>query len=129
MPLYFLVGTLTEQGQRMVQSNPDLPVEAVREVQADGAQVLSQYAVLGRCDFVMLVEADDNQAVAKLSLEVGVRVGMHIETLPALAVGVLSDGEERAELEETGVEMAQDAAESSGEWRIPSDGPESPESK
>ena len=126
MPLYFLVGTLTEQGQRMVQRNPDLPVEAVRELQADGAQVLSQYAVLGRYDFVMLVQAEDNQAVARLSLEVGVRVGMHIETLPALTVGVLSEGEERTGLEETGVEMADGAPGSTAEWRIPSDGPDSP---
>ena len=126
MPLYFLLGTLTEQGQRMVPRNPDLPVEAVREVQADGAQVLSQYAVLGRYDFVMLVQADDNHDVARLSLEVGVRTGMHIETLPALAVGVLSEGDEERNLEETGAEIGQGAPGSSEEWRIPSGGPDSP---
>ena len=105
MSLYFLLGTLTERGQQMLRNNPNLPTEISRSIDTDEAEVLGQYAVLGRYDFVMLVEADDNQAVAKLSLEMGVRVGLHIETLPALAVGVLSDdGQEESVTSAFGVE-------------------------
>ena len=56
-----------------------------------GAEILTQYAVLGRYDFVMLVEADDNDAVARLSLELGMQTGLHLETLPAIPVGFMGD--------------------------------------
>jgi uncharacterized protein with GYD domain len=91
MPLYFLLGTLTFSGQKMVHDNHELVVEATRSIEVDGAEILGQYAVLGRYDFVMMVEANDNDAVARLSLEVGVRTGLHIETLPAIAVGFLNE--------------------------------------
>ena len=92
MSLYFLLGTLTSTGQKMVHENHEIVVEATRDIEIDGAEILGQYAVLGRYDFVMMVEANDNDAVARLSLEVGVRTGLHIETLPAIAVGFLNEG-------------------------------------
>ncbi len=90
MSLYFFLGTLSAAGQQMVHQNRDLIVEAAREVEIEGAEVLGQYAVLGRYDFVMMVEADDNDAAARLSLEIGVKVGLHIETLPAIAIGIFT---------------------------------------
>ena len=92
MSLYFLLGTLTPAGQQMVYENRDLVTDASRDIDVEGAEILGQYAVLGKYDYLMLVEADDNDAVARLSLEIGVRVGLHIETLPAIAVGFLSEG-------------------------------------
>ncbi len=92
MSLYFLLGTLTATGQRMVHENHDLVVTSTREIEVEGAEILGQYAVLGRYDFVMMVEADDNDAVARLSLEIGVKTGLHIETLPAIAIGFLDHG-------------------------------------
>jgi uncharacterized protein with GYD domain len=91
MSLYFLLGTLTATGQQKVHDNRDLFVEATRSIQVEGAEILGQYAVLGRYDFVMMVEADDNDAVARLSLDLGVRIGLHIETLPAIAIGFLTE--------------------------------------
>ena len=90
MSLYFLLGTLTTDGRQMVHDNRDLIIESTRTIQVDGAEILGRYAVLGRYDFVMMVEADDNDAVARLSLELGVRIGLHIETLPAIAIGFLT---------------------------------------
>lgn len=91
MSLYFLLGTLTATGQQKVHDDRDMFMKSTRSIQVDGAEILGQYAVLGRYDFVMMVEADDNDAVARLSLELGVRIGLHIETLPAIAIGFLSD--------------------------------------
>jgi len=90
MSLYFLLGTLTSAGQNMVHDDGDLLVKSTRSIRVSGAEILGQYAVLGRYDFVMMVEADDNDAVARLSLEIGVRTGLHIETLPAIAIGFLT---------------------------------------
>ena len=91
MSLYFLLGTLTSAGQKMVHENHDLVIDATRDIKIEGAEVLGQYAVLGKYDFVMMVEANDNDAVARLSLEIGVRTGLHVETLPAIAIGFLNE--------------------------------------
>lgn len=74
-----------------MNSNRNLVVEAARKVSVAGAEVLGQYAVLGRYDYLMMIEADDNDAVARLSLEMGVNTGMHIETLPGIPIGLLTD--------------------------------------
>jgi uncharacterized protein with GYD domain len=94
MALYFLLGTLTTEGQQRVYDNPDLVVEATGNISVAGAEILGRYAVLGHYDFLMMIQADDNEAVARLSLEVGVRTGMHIETLPGIAMGFLTDPHE-----------------------------------
>ncbi len=91
MSLYFLLGTLNSTGQNMVHDDRDLLVNATRDIRIEGAEILGRYAVLGRYDFVMMVEADDNDAVARLSLEIGFQTGLHIETLPAIAIGFLSE--------------------------------------
>ena len=80
MPLYFLLGTLTSAGQKLLHENHDLVVDSTRDITVEGAEIMGQYAVLGRYDYLMMVEADDNDAVARLSLELGVKTGLHVET-------------------------------------------------
>ncbi len=92
MSLYFLLGSLTHDGQRMLHGNPDLIVDRTRTLSIPGAEILGQYAVLGRYDFVMIVEADDNDAVARVSLELGMLTGLHLETLPAIPIGFMGGG-------------------------------------
>ena len=95
MSLYFLLGSLTHDGQRMLHGNPNLIVDRTRDLKIAGAEILGQYAVLGRYDFVMIVEADDNDAVARVSLELGMLTGPHLETLPAIPIGFMGDGDSR----------------------------------
>ena len=114
MPLYFLLGTLTEAGQKKLHDNSDLLVGTVGDIHIEGAEILGQYAVLGQYDFVMLAEADNNEAIARLSLELGVRAGLHIETLPAIAMVALAE-EERGHRAGEAV-FAQPPPE---EWRLP----------
>ena len=87
MAIYFLLGTLTHEGQRMLNRNPDLVSDTAASLEVDGARILGQYAVLGHYDFITMVLADENEAVARLSAEFGVRTGLHFETLSAVAVG------------------------------------------
>ena len=117
MPLYFLLGTLNETGQRMLHNNADLMIESIRDCKADNAQILGQYAVLGGYDYVMMVEADDNEAVGRLALEIGVTAGLHTETLPAMAIGDLVDDDpDEAELQASPAEPP-----AREEWRLPRD--------
>ena len=100
----------------MLRDNPDLVMDAVRECDCPGAEIMGQYAVLGKYDFVMLAEAEDNESAARLSLELGVRVGLHVETLPAMAIGVLSEDESG---ESASTEDVRLVAGSPEDWRLP----------
>jgi uncharacterized protein with GYD domain len=86
MPIYILISTLTDEGRKTVKKHPDR-IEAVNmEIENMGAKVLAQYAVLGQYDFINIVEAPNNDAIAKLSLELGSRGTVQIITLPAIPV-------------------------------------------
>ena len=91
MAIYFLLGRLSSEGQRMLQSNPDLVSDTAASLNVEGAKILGQYAVLGHYDFITMVLADENEAVARLSAEFGASTGLHFETLSAVAVGFLAD--------------------------------------
>ncbi|HLA00649.1 MAG TPA: GYD domain-containing protein, partial [Thermodesulfovibrionales bacterium] len=49
-------------------------------------KVREQYAVLGPYDFVNIVEAPNNEAVMKMSVELGSRGSVQLLTLPAIPV-------------------------------------------
>jgi uncharacterized protein with GYD domain len=93
MSLYFLLGTLSTEGQRLAHQDPDLLLKATNSIDIEEATILGRYAVLGRYDYVIMVDAVDNEAVARMSVEIGVRTGLHIETLPAIAIGFLAGQE------------------------------------
>lgn len=123
MPLYVMLANFTGRGRRMGQANPNLLTEAAAEVETPASKVLSQYAVLGRYDFVIITEASDNQSAARLSLELGVRAGLNIETLPAMPIGVLSDEDHISYLRDAAVALGfrngPDENDAADPWRIP----------
>lgn len=125
MPLYIMLASFTSRGRRMGQDNPNLLSEAANDSETLSSKVLTQYAVLGRYDFVIFTEAEDNQSAARLSLDLGVRAGLNIETLPALPIGILSDEEHISILRDVavaiGVPDGPDAVDqdSDDSWRLP----------
>jgi len=86
MPTYIMLSTLTDTGRRTIKSKPERIKEVNSEIEAMGAKVLSQYAVLGGYDFVNVVEAPDNNTIAKISVELGSRGTVQITTLAAISV-------------------------------------------
>ena len=85
MAIYFLLGTTTPKGQKLLSKNPEHIAEAAARLDSPGAKLLGQYTVLGRYDLVAMVLADDNHAVARLSAEFGRITGMHFETLSGVS--------------------------------------------
>jgi uncharacterized protein with GYD domain len=57
-----------------------------KDVEELGARVLQQWATLGEFDFVNVVEAPDLATIAKVSVALGARGSVRIETLPALEI-------------------------------------------
>ena len=86
MPIFILLTTLTQQGIQTLKSNPERLRQVNHDVEELGCKVLQQWATLGKFDFVNVVDAPDIATVAKVSVALGARGSVRIETLPALDV-------------------------------------------
>jgi uncharacterized protein with GYD domain len=86
MPTFVMLTTLTSEGVQTVKNNPNRIKEVNRELEQIGARVVAQWATLGRFDFVNIVEAPDEQTMARVSLELGSRGTSKYETLVAIPV-------------------------------------------
>jgi uncharacterized protein with GYD domain len=86
MPTYIMLTTLTPDGVQTIKNNPARIREVNREVEQLGATVKAQWATLGRFDFVNVIEAPDEQTIARVSLELGSRGTGRYETLSAIPI-------------------------------------------
>ncbi|OPY72920.1 MAG: GYD domain protein [Syntrophorhabdus sp. PtaU1.Bin058] len=86
MPIYIMISTLTDEGRKTIKKHPERIEEVNREIENMGAKVLAQYAILGQYDFINILEAPNNESIAKLSIELGSRGTIQIITLPAIPV-------------------------------------------
>lgn len=86
MAIYVMLTTLTDEGRKTLKKNPERIKEVNKEVETMGVKILAQYAVLGPYDFVNILEAPDNQSVAKISVELGSRGTMQGMTLAGFTV-------------------------------------------
>jgi uncharacterized protein with GYD domain len=103
MPTYIQLLTLTPEGRARTLEDPEHILKAQNSVSIQSISVLGTYGVLGRYDFVSIVEAPNEGVVARYSLELGVKSGVHIETLPAIPIGKF---EERSEGEPSPTETS-----------------------
>jgi uncharacterized protein with GYD domain len=90
MPTFLMLTNLTAEGVRTLKNHPGRIAEVNREVEQMGVKVISQYATLGQYDFVTVVEAPDEQTMAKVSVELGSRGTMTSQTLAAIPAEDLS---------------------------------------
>jgi uncharacterized protein with GYD domain len=84
MPTYLMLTNLTAEGLRTLKNNPGRTSEVNSEVEQMGGKVVTQYATLGEYDFVTIIEAPDEQTMAKISVELGSRGTMTSRTLTAM---------------------------------------------
>ncbi len=86
MPTYIMLSTLTPEGVQTVKNNPQRIREVNHEVEQLGASVKAQWATLGQFDFVNIIEAPDDETMARVSLELGSRGTGRYETLVAIPI-------------------------------------------
>ena len=86
MSTFIMLSTLTDEGAKTIKENPNRIKEVNQEIEALGVKVLSQYATLGQYDFVNIVEAPDNQTIARVSAELSSRGSVRLQTLPAIPI-------------------------------------------
>jgi uncharacterized protein with GYD domain len=90
MSTYLMLTNLTAEGLRTLKNNPGRTTEVNKEVEQMGGKVVAQYATLGDYDFVTIIEAPDEQTMAKISVELGSRGTMTSRTLTAMPASDLT---------------------------------------
>lgn len=92
MSIYILLSELTDEGAATIKARPERIKEVNKEIEKLGAEVKEQFAVLGSYDFVNIVEAPDQETIAKVSVELGSRGTIKIQTLTAIPIDEFVDG-------------------------------------
>ncbi|TDJ26522.1 MAG: GYD domain-containing protein [Gammaproteobacteria bacterium] len=86
MATYIMLSTLTDEGRKTLKERPERLKAVNKEVEAMGARVVSQYAVLGGYDFVNIIEAPSNEVMSRVSIELGARGTIKVTTFPAMSI-------------------------------------------
>jgi uncharacterized protein with GYD domain len=81
-----MLTTLTDEGRKTIKEHPGRIKEVNKEVEAMGVKVLAQYALLGRYDFVNILEAPSNETISKVAVELGARGTLQTMTMVAMKV-------------------------------------------
>jgi uncharacterized protein with GYD domain len=81
-----MLTTLGPGGWETVRENPDR-ISAVRtEVENLGLRVVAQYALMGQYDFLNIIEAPDERAMARAAVMLAARGTMRTTTMQAIPV-------------------------------------------
>jgi uncharacterized protein with GYD domain len=86
MSVYLMLTTLTDAGRKALQDDPEILKEINKEVEFMGVKILTQYALLGQYDFVNIIEAPNNEAVAKLAIRLSAKGTTQTLTLAAISI-------------------------------------------
>lgn len=86
MPLYVMLTRLTAEGRKSMMHNPQRAFEVNKEVESMGAKIITQYALLGNYDFINILEAPSNEAVARVASELGSRGTLEPITMAAISM-------------------------------------------
>ena len=86
MPYYVMLTRLTSEGRKTLMNNPRRAQEVNKEVEAMGAKVIAQYSLLGPYDFLNVMEAPSNEAIARVASELGSRGTLEPLTMAAMTM-------------------------------------------
>jgi len=86
MPHYVVLSKLTSEGRKTLKTKPERLKAVNKEIAKMGAKVISQYALLGKYDFLNVLEAPDNETVVKVMVELGSRGTLETVTMAAMPV-------------------------------------------
>ena len=92
MAKFLMLTTLTDEGRRTIMENPGRIKEVNKEVEAMGAKILVQYALLGPYDFVNILEAPSNEAISRVAVNLGARGTLQTMTMAAMDVDAFIAG-------------------------------------
>jgi len=83
MPTYITLGRWTQQGIEKVKESPARLDEFKKLVKSAGGEVKAFYMVTGQYDMIIVSEAPNDAAIAKVALATGSRGSVRSETVRA----------------------------------------------
>ena len=86
MPVYVLLSSLTETGVACVIEEPACLRQISLDIEKLGVKVLAQYATLGQYDFVHIIDAPDNETVARVSMELTAKGNLKPLSMPTISL-------------------------------------------
>lgn len=81
-----MLTTLGPDGWETVRKNPDRILAVREEVEALGLTVKAQYGLMGQYDFLNIIEAPDEQTMAKAAIMLAARGTLRTTTLQAIEI-------------------------------------------
>ena len=92
MAYYVMLTKLTDEGRKTIKAYPERIREVNKEVEAMGARILAQYALLGPYDFANVLEAPDHYIISRVAMEVGSRGTLQTMTMAAMSLDDFING-------------------------------------
>ncbi|HTZ08384.1 MAG TPA: GYD domain-containing protein [Acidimicrobiales bacterium] len=86
MATFLMLSTLGPEGMATLRLNPQRLREVNAEVEAMGATVVAQWALLGQYDFATVLEAPDEKVVTRVAVTLGARGTLKTKTLMAVPI-------------------------------------------
>ncbi len=86
MPTFLMLSTVGPEGMATLRTNPHRLREVNAEVEAMGARVVAQWALLGQYDFATVLEAPDERTISRVAVVLGARGTLKTRTLSAIPV-------------------------------------------
>ncbi|MEJ2723200.1 MAG: GYD domain-containing protein [Deltaproteobacteria bacterium] len=83
MPTFITLLRLTQKGIENIKESPARLEAARKAFKALGGNLRENYLVMGRYDMVIVGEAPDDETAAKLSLAIGSKGSVRMETMRA----------------------------------------------
>jgi uncharacterized protein with GYD domain len=84
-----MLSTLGPDGSARLLEDPARLREVTAEVEAMGVRVLEQFALLGEWDFLNIIEAPDELAMARVATSLAARGTLKTRTLPIIDIDAL----------------------------------------
>lgn len=86
MATYLMLSTLGPNGMATLRERPDRLRQVNAEVEAMGARVVAQWALLGPYDFATVLEAPDEKTITRVAVALGSRGTLKTRTLAAVPI-------------------------------------------
>jgi len=81
-----MLSTLGPDGMATLRQSPQRLKEVNTEVEAMGARVVAQWALLGQYDFATVLEAPDDRTMTRIALALGARGTLKTKTMIAVPI-------------------------------------------
>jgi len=86
MATFLMLSTVGPEGMATLRDKPERLKEVNAEVEAMGAHVVAQWALLGQYDFATVLECPDEKTVTRVAVTLGARGTLKTKTMIAVPI-------------------------------------------